>query len=149
MDKYKILNSRELKKFQELVEKQFGARFPSEYVFLENGTKFYISNREVFDFDASELRVNSLGLYIAEVKGMDIRLSVEGSQMIGPNATKNVLSIDDSQLKEWLRGNELESSEDFKGFVIIKHDNDFFACGKNVKGRILNYLPKTRRINCA
>jgi len=32
------------------------------------------------------------------------------------------------------------------GFVIIKHNKDFFGSGKFKDGRLLNFLPKIRRL---
>ena len=32
------------------------------------------------------------------------------------------------------------------GFVLIKYENDFIGCGKITKDKILNFVPKERRL---
>jgi len=66
---------------------------------------------------------------------------------IGPNATKNVVQIDSLQVKQWFNGEDLEINEDYDGFVIIKHNNDFLGTGKYKDGKVLNYVGKGRRVN--
>ena len=78
-----------------------------------------------------------------------IRLSIEGSQIIGPKATKNVVEINDEQVKQWLKGEdlEIEDKNNYSGFVIIKNKNDFLGTGKIKDNKILNYVNKGRRVN--
>ena len=33
-----------------------------------------------------------------------------------------------------------------KGYVIIRHEGDYLGCGKYVDGKILNHVPKERRL---
>jgi len=93
----------------------------------------------------TKLRINSLGLYFGKIEKDGLRLSIEGSQLIGNKSKKNVIKLDDNQVKEWMAGEVLEI-KDYKGFVIIKHKNDFLGCGKAKEDRILNFVPKTRRL---
>lgn len=130
-----------------LIKNSWGAELKLDYVFLRSDKdKLHIVNREIERIDFSKLRVNSMGLYIGELKNNQLRLTIEGSQLIGPLSTKNVVDISKDQLKEWLKGNEIESEEG-EGFVIVRHENDYFGCGKAKEGKILNYVPKTRRLN--
>ena len=102
--------------------------------------------RDVDKIPREGLRVNSLGLYVAEVKGDQLRLSIEGSQLIGPIAKRNVHEIDKEQLKEWFQGKDIKIEKEYEGFVILKHNNDFVGSGKFKEGFILNFVPKARRI---
>ena len=97
--------------------------------------------------ELSRLRLNSVGMYFCENDGKGIRLSIEGSQLIGPKATKNVIELNDEETKNWFKGEDLEKEyKDCNGFVILKHNNDFLGTGKYANGRILNYVGKSRRI---
>ena len=146
MKSLKILNRKASKRLLERIENQWGATLEGEYVLLLNDRqKLYIVNREVFDIDNSKLRVNSYGIYFADTRN-GIRLSVEGSQMIGPKAKKNIVELDEKEMKGWMRGEDIDKETDCEDFVILKYGRDFLGTGKVSSGKILNFLPKTRRL---
>ena len=151
MSKLKILNSRKTKAILDSIEKQFNTRLELDCAFLQNRDgKIYIINRDISRIDEEKLRIDSIGLYIGTITAELFRPSIEGSQIIGKNAKKNVIEIDKGQKSLWLRGYELETKEkDLYGFVIIRHGNDFMGSGKIKLGKILNYVPKARRINAS
>lgn len=157
MPNLKTLNGKERKRVIEQLTTQFGGdlSFLKEYVFLHQETKdkYYISNEEVFSLPLDELRVESLGLYLgARLKNGEIRLSIEGSQLIGPHAEKNILTLSGEEFHLWIRGHDLEKETDIRGFLIVKHNEDFCGSGKpvldekNNKILIHNYVPKTRYV---
>jgi len=147
MQNLKILNKKEIKNIFSIIKKQFGVDVDLDYVFLiSNKNKIYIVNKEAFKIELDKLRISSLGLYFGELRDDSLRLSMEGSQLLGPEAKENVIGLDDKQAREWLRGFDLDLDSKEKGFVIIKHKNDFLGCGKAVQNKILNYVPKTRRV---
>ena len=148
MQKIKILNKKETKEIFNSIEKQWNAKLKLDYVFLktEKG-KVYIINKDISKIDLSKLRVNTIGLYFAEMKNNEIRLSIEGSQIIGPKANKNILELDQEEVKEWMKGNDLEKEGNFSGFLIMKNKDDYLGCGNYRDGEILNFVNKARRIN--
>ena len=147
MQKLNILNKKEMKKLLAQIEEQWGATLETDCAFLKNEDgKIFLANKEFGTLDLSRLRINSLGLYIAQEADDELRLSIEGSQLIGPLATKNVLELNDDEASEWLRGTDLGKAIAERGFVIIKNNGDFLGCGKATGNKILNYVPKTRRI---
>ena len=151
MQKLKILNTREKKEILNLLKDNYD--FNGE---LE-GALFKSSNDEIFlltgGFDFIEqgkerdLRIDKAGLYIGKVEPDGIELSIEGSQLIGPSANKNILELDDDQLEAWVTGEKLEL-EGFtgQGYHIVKHKNDFLGCAKINKGKLINLSDKNRRI---
>lgn len=148
MQNLKILNKKQTKEILSLIKKQFGAEFKSDFAFLKNEKgKIYLINKDISKINLEKLRINSLGLYFAETRNNEIRLSIEGSQLIGPLAKKNILELTEKQVKEWMQGNDLETKGDYSGFVLIKHNNDFLGCGKVREGKVFNYVGKARRIN--
>lgn len=148
MQELKILNSREIKEILKLIEAQWGVKPVLNFAFLKNNHgRVFIINKEIKDIDLSKLRINTIGMYFCEIDDKGIRLSIEGSQIIGPKAEKNIAEINEAQCKQWLRGEDLEIKEGYSKFVILKHKDDFFGTGKYKDGKILNYVNKGRRVN--
>ena len=143
----KILNKKQIKEILALIKKQWSADIMLDYAFLKDkNDKIFIINKEFTEIDLSKLKINSLGLYIAQLMSDGIRLSIEGSQIIGPKAKKNIIELTKKQLTNWLQGNDIELKTALKGYVILKHDSDFIGCGKIKQNKLLNYIPKTRRL---
>jgi NOL1/NOP2/fmu family ribosome biogenesis protein len=140
----KILNTRGVKEIKELLEQQFGFTDTLNYVFLLTGKgKIYIANKEVFNIDLDKLNVSSIGLYFGEIEKDGLRLSIEGSQLVGPKAKKGVVEVDD--YVGWMRGEDIDC--DGEGYVIVKYHNDYLGSGRAKEGKVLNYVGKARRIN--
>jgi|TARA_B100001971_G_C18108034_1_gene492602 NOL1/NOP2/fmu family ribosome biogenesis protein len=148
MQNIRILNNKEIKQILNLAEKQWEAKLTPDYVFLktEKG-KIYVVNKSISKLDLGKLRINTVGMYFSEAKENEMRLSIEGSQIVGPKAKKNVLELDEHEVKEWMQGNDLEKEGNFPGFFIIKHKDDFLGCGKWRNDKVLNYIGKARRVS--
>ncbi len=145
--KKKFFSRKEVKELLGKMKEQWGFEEDLEYIFMaSNKDRLYIANREVFDVSLDKLRVNSIGIYFGELQKGELRLSVEGSQIIGKKAGRNVAELNESQLKAWFKGNDIDVEGNYSGFVLIKHGDDFIGTGKFKEGKILNYLPKTRRL---
>lgn len=147
---YEILNSKAIKELIQKITEQFG-EIPNnfkEHGFIKGKDKIYIITKDITKANLEELRINNLGLYIAEHKedNDQIRLSIEGSQLIGPVATKNVCEVDEKTRNEWLMGHDIKANGEFSGHVIIKCKTDYFGTGKYKEGTILNHVPKARRL---
>ena len=148
MQNLKILNKKQTKEILNLIKKQFAAEVDLDYAFLKNQKgKVYIINKDVLTINLEKVRINSLGLYFAKIINDEIRLSIEGSQIIGPKATKNIAELNEKQAKEWMAGNDLEILGKYSGFLLIKHNKDFLGCGKYRDGKVFNYVGKARRLN--
>jgi NOL1/NOP2/fmu family ribosome biogenesis protein len=144
------LNTRAVKKISQISEAQWETSLTKDYVYLTNKkNKLYIVNKECFDVDFTKLRIDSIGVYFGELFEDQLRLSIEGSQILGPLAKKNIIDLSYEEMRTWLKGNELENKFDCTGFVIIKHNNDYCGCGKVVGNTIKNYVSKSRRILCS
>lgn len=147
MQNIKILNKKEIKKILKLIEKQWNSKLTLEYAFLKTDKgKIYIVNEDISRLDLSKLRINSIGLYFGKLEKDELRLSIEGSQLVGKKASKNVLELNDKEVKEWMSGKDLEKKGNYSGFLLIKHKEDFLGCGKFKNGKILNYVSKSRRL---
>jgi len=149
MDKLKILNSKETKELMSRIEKQWGFKEKLDYVFLKNEkSRVFIASRDLSKIDLNKLRINTIGIYFCEVSEK-VRLSIEGSQIIGPKATKNVFEVDEKSANLWLKGENL-ICKDIEGrnqFQIIKFGDEYLGSGRISDYIILNFVPKTRRVN--
>lgn len=146
--KAKVLNSREVKKIINLLKEQFLIKdLKLDYVFiLGKEGKLYVIDKKLGELDMKGLRVNSLGMYFGKLESDGVRLSIEGSQLVGPLAKKNVVSLSDGDIARWVSGSDLDLKGSYDGFVIVKYKDDFFGSGKFSKGRLLNFVPKSRRV---
>ncbi len=147
-ENYDFMGSRELKHFFKQIEDLYG-KVPELFekvAFVQGKEKIYVITRDVEKIDMKKIRINSLGLYIAELKNGQLRLSIEGAQIIGPTATKNVCELNREQLKQWFQGQDLTVEGTYEGFVILKYENDYVGSGKYREGTILNFVPKARRL---
>ena len=149
MPELKIMNNKEIKEIYEMIEKQWGAKIKLDFGFLKNNkNRIFVISRDISKIETSKLRINSAGMYFCETDKFGIRLSIEGTQIVGKNASKNVVEVSEEDSKKWLKGEDIEADcPGCKGFVILRHKNDFFGNGKYSNGRILNYVSKTRRIS--
>ena len=147
MKPLKILNKKAVKQILALIKKQWNADIKLEHAVLQNkDNKIYLMNKEFANIDLEKLRINNLGLYFGQISNSELRLSIEGSQLIGSKAKKNILEITQKQSRDWLKGEDLETKEKLKGFVLIKHENDFFGTGKIKENKVFNFIPKGRRL---
>ena len=109
MQNLKVLNSREKKEILKLINVQFGCSFDMDYeVFMNEKNKLFIMTKDISKIDLNELRINSLGMYFGEVNRGELRLSIEGSQMLGKSAKKNVLVLDEDDADKWMKGEDFD-----------------------------------------
>ena len=148
MRKLKILNKKQIRAILKIIKEQWGAGLEPEHAFLMSPkNKIYIVNKDISKIDFSKLNINNVGLYFGELtKNHEFRLSIEGSQIVGKSAKKNIVELNKNQARKWFRGEDIETEQQAMGFVILKHDGDFLGCGRLIKGRILNYVAKARRV---
>ncbi len=124
------------------LKEQFGAEINMEFEIMDNG-RVWVGNNLVFGFDINS--VVRKGLYFGFVEKDGLRLSIEGTQLVGPKAKKNIIELNDVEAEEWLRGYALEKKAQ-KGYVLLRYKNHFLGCGKSNGERIWNNVPKERRI---
>ena len=93
------------------------------------------------------IRIDSIGLYIGEYKKGKFRVSLEGSNIIGKKAKKNIVELNLKERNQWMKGEDLlKDLGEQARFIILKHNSDFLGCGRYKEGRVFNAVPKTRRL---
>ena len=142
----KILNTKEKKMVFNMLKNQFGYGKKLDYVFLQGKDRLYTINRDIERIDEKKLNIDTMGLYFGTISNDEIRLSIEGSQIIGKDCKKNILELNEREMKDWLMGKELDKKTGLRGFVLLKHKNDFLGTGRIKDNIVLSYVPKSRRI---
>lgn len=144
----KVLNTREVKKILKWLKEHYGIKeLKIDKAFLKSTKdRLYLISKKVSELETKDLRINLVGMYFAKEDKKGIRLSIEGSQIVGPKAKKNIAKLSKEQMQQWIRGEDIDFKGDLKGFVIIKYGSDFYGTGVYKEGKILNYVPKERRI---
>ena len=145
----RVLKSREIKKLKKTLSKQYSFEFTQGYIFMiTKKNKVYILNNDAKVLDINILRIDHAGMYLGELREDGMRLSIDGSQLVGTTAKKQILNVTDEQAKNWLAGEnlELENPEVTDGYVILKNNQDFIGCGKLSRNILYNFVPKARRV---
>lgn len=154
MQQLKVLNSKETKDIYEKLE-HYGYKGKLEVIFMlsEKKERIYVFTRDLANIDVSKLRIDTMGLYFGTVYDGQLRLTIEGTQIIGPHCTKNIIDVNKKEMQTWLQGEKLQVSQlaqhpgTVEGFVILRYNSDYLGCGKIGGDLILNYIPKTRYIH--
>lgn len=151
----KILTEKEKKEIEKKLEEQFGIK-KIQGIILQRGTeRFFLYNGELSADQISQLEqtipVERAGVYFAKIFDdksgkQQIRLSIEGSQLLGNQATKNIFELDKKQTQEWMLGRELLIKTGKKDLFLMKHNNDFLGTGKASEEKISSFVPKNRRL---
>ncbi len=113
----------------------------------ELGLRFYLGGKNrVYAYRECSIDVTAKreGIYFGTIEGDGLRLSIEGSFIVGRVAKKGVLEVDDDKALRWLRGESIEAS--VEGYWILKWGEYYIGCGKGDGRRLHNYVPKDRRI---
>ena len=115
-----------------------------DFIFLKDGkNKVHLINKEYKLLNHA--RINEAGLYFINIS-KDLRLSIEGAQIIGRLATKNIYDLSDEDLTDWLRGFDIETGDNHQGYKLMKNNDDFYGVGYFKDNKIRNFIPKSRRI---
>ncbi|PIO07025.1 hypothetical protein COT47_01765 [Candidatus Woesearchaeota archaeon CG08_land_8_20_14_0_20_43_7] len=147
MHTLKILNTHDTKKILSTLKEQWGFCEKLNYAFVVNAKgKVHAVTREFARVIDLKLRIDTIGFYFGTWNSDGFRLSIEGSQIIGPLAKKNVVLLDEKEIVDWAKGIDIEKETDCTGYVILRKEDDFIGCGRIKEGRILNYIPRNRRL---
>lgn len=100
----------------------------------------------VFAFKECDFSVKSVseGIYFGKIEKDGLRLSIEGSFIVGRVAKRGVIEINEEDAIKWLKGEDLEIP--YEGYCILKWGDYFLGCGKGNGKKILNFVPKDRRL---
>ena len=146
------MNKKEVEKIEKIIEKNYGVKIKFKDILLKTSKdKIWIVSKDFKKNFFKNLKVNSVGLYFGRLKRNEkIKLSLEGAQLIGKKANKNLIEIDENELISFLQGFNIkkfkEKNAELNNFVIVKFKKDIVGVGILRNGYIENLLPKSRRM---
>ena len=146
----KILNTPEKKRIEKHLNENYGIKeipgmiikMGEERLFLFQGS---LTEKEIKKID-SLVPIERIGTYFAKIVGSEVKLSIEGVQLLSSQITKNIFQLTEQQTEEWMLGRDLAIKTNKKGFIIIKNKDDFLGSGKASEEKIGNFIPKSRRL---
>lgn len=94
---------------------------------------------------ARYVNVEIIGIYLLKFERDGIRLSHDAVTLLADKITKNIIEVTDEQAKEWMKGKDLEIKMENR-YVVIRNKNLLLGCGKSTGERIINFVPKERRV---
>ena len=126
----KILSKSEKKEIEKKLQDQFGIDYipgillqrGQERIFLYQGD---FSEEQIKILEKTS-QVERIGLYFCKFQNEEIRLSIEGTQILKDQIKENIFELDKEQTELWMKGNELNVSSGMNGIVVMKYKNDFF-----------------------
>jgi len=150
----RIVDKNEVEDLQKMIDRNYRSDFVlRDYgVMLGSEERIWIAARDVFEFDFSKLPVNSVGINFGKLKqNGKIRLTIEGSQLIGKTAERNVALIADDDAEKFLRGEDVSAVETIEcenhNFVLLRTESGrVVGSAMFAEGKLKNFLPKSRRI---
>lgn len=144
----RFLKSNEKKEIVQKLNDQFGIE-DLPYLLFETGKEKIrafsgsLSKDEIMELSQST-NIEIIGIYLARQEH-DLRLSFDATQLLAEKIKKNIINIDEEQMKLWIRGHDLQFAVP-SGTVAINYNGDFLGCGKSNSEKIINHVPKERRI---
>ena len=146
--KIQFIRASEKKNILKQLDEQFGiSKLP--FLLIESGKEKVrafsgsLSKDEILNL-RSFLNIESIGLYLI-AKESPIRLSFDAPHLLKEQIRNNIIVIDEKQLNKWLHGFDLDIKKP-SGSYIISFNNDFVGLGKSNSEKILNHIPKDRRL---
>lgn len=151
----KVLNEKEIREIEEIIEKNYGCKINlRKYkIFLTREDKIWLVNKKLnFDIFRNIKRCYRIGIYFGKLKrNKKIKLSIEGALLVGKRAVKNIAILDDKEALRFMQGYDAKTYEllncEINNFVLVKNNNDVIGVGILRDGYIENLVPKARRIS--
>jgi len=94
---------------------------------------------------AGLVAVEVVGLYIVSREKVGFRIGLDGTTMLGKYATQHVHELSAQETEHWMKGGDILVKLE-RGIWIVKHGSDFLGCGVSNGEKLINYVPKERRI---
>lgn len=145
----RILERKEVRNLDKNIRDQYGSDFSLEgMMVIEDEDKIWIVSSVADSIEMSKLNLNSIGMYLGKVRRGKINLSVEGSQLIGRNATKNIIELSEGAIESFMSGADVPTDKrsDAGNFVIVRSGDYILGSGVVTESGIHNSIPKSRRI---
>ncbi len=125
MNRTKILNESEKKEIVERLNKQFGITEIPGKILMRGKERLFLYSGNLSEEQIRKLEdvafLERVGSYFAKIEEGEeqIRLSIEGAQILQNQITKNIFDIPEELVEIWMKGNEILMEDIEK----LKHKN--------------------------
>jgi NOL1/NOP2/fmu family ribosome biogenesis protein len=141
-----FLNNKQRKELQAKLEK-FGILELPRHLIQTGKEKIRafsgeISGEEIMNI-WNNIHVEGIGLNLLNVSDDEPRISLDGLHLLKP--TKRIIQLNKEQSEQWFKGQDLQIDSE-KGYLVLKFNEDIIGMGKSNGSKIINFLPKERRI---
>jgi len=123
----------DFKRIREYLRDEFGITLPEGRMSVEGKRVF------IYTGDDIDLR-GRYGLYIGSIENV-FRPSFAAAQL----ATRGFVDVDGKQASQWMCGLDIEKEAEGY-YTIVRYKDYILGVGKPKDGRIINNLPKNRRL---
>ena len=146
----KIFSKKEKAEVEKKLKEQLGIKKIEGLIIMRGEERLFLYQGSLTPKQIQEIEqtlpVERVGIYFGKEVNDKIRLSIEGSQILSSQITKNIFELNEKQAEEWMLGRELQIATGKKEFIIIKYKNNFLGTGKASENKITNFIPKSRRL---
>lgn len=146
----KILSSDKKKEIVEKLKENYGIQEIEGLILIRGKERLFLFSGEIGEKGIKRIEesiiVERVGVYFAKIVNDEIKLSIEGTQILKDQIKKNIFELDDRQTEEWMTGSELPIKTGKKGFLIMKNKDNLLGSGKASQEKIGNFIPKSRRL---
>ncbi len=145
----KFIKSSQKRKIIEKLNQQFGIQ-SLPYLLMKSGKEKirafsgHLSKEEIKTLSYLT-NIEIIGLYMFKEENNEFRLTIDATHLLKQQISKNIIEINEQQLQDWLKGNNLDINAS-EGVKIIKNNEDFIGSGKSNGQKLFNYIPKDRRL---
>lgn len=150
MEYIKILAAQEKKQIEQKLNQQFGIKEIPGKIVMRGAERLFFFTGEINEAEIRKIEdiipIEKIGVYFAKLINDDMKLTIEGTQILHSQINKGIFEINDTQAEEWMMGRELSIKTGLRGFVVIKNRSDLLGCGKASQDKITNFIPKSRRL---
>ena len=107
--RYNELRKREVDTIKDLLLENYGFVMPKSWMLYYLGKeKVWVLKEEFFNLPLEKFNVETMGFYLCHFEHDIFRLSIQGAQIVGETATKNILDISLKDAWELLRGFDID-----------------------------------------
>jgi len=121
---------------RESLEREFKVEFPWGRIIIKGKQVFFYTGKSL-DFQNADY-----GLYIGVLEKDGIRPTIELCQFV----EERFVEVDEREANRWMCGLDLEKDIEGDRYVILRYGRYILGAGKPRNGKILNFLPKNRRL---
>lgn len=111
MEHIKILNQIERKQIEDKLKEQFGIKEIPGKIVMRGAERLFFFTGEIDEIEIRKIEevapIEKIGVYFAKIINDDIKLTIEGTQILKEQINKGIFEINDERAEEWMMGREL------------------------------------------